>query len=127
MKKLIEVHSKLNPTPSDWKREAGLWSRIFDLTMELKIGHPLEKTSALTQLLGFAHLARDKDLVKKAMNMLKQTSEEYKLEFVQRSFEKAESCLVMWSRKFSLNKPPQKEEIDCILTAIKCQDFSKYA
>ena len=58
MKKLIEVHKKLNPLRSDWKREAGLWSRIVDLTMELDIGHPLEVT-------------RDKDLVKKAMNIFK--------------------------------------------------------
>ena len=26
MKKLIELHNKSNTTPSDWKREAGIWS-----------------------------------------------------------------------------------------------------
>ena len=113
--------------PSDWKREAGLWSRIFDLTMELKIGHPLEKTSALRQLAGFAHLARDKDLVKKAMDMLKKVSEEYKLEMVQRSLESGEICLAMWSREFSSNNPPKKKEIDFILKATQPEDFSLYA
>ena len=127
MKKLIEMHSRLNPMPSDWKREAGLWSRIFDLTMELKIGHPLEKTSALESLAGFAHLARDKDLVKKAMDMLKKVSEEYKLEIVQRSLESGEICLAMWSREFSSNNPPKKKEIDFILKATQPEDFSLYA
>ena len=76
LKKLIELHSKLNPTGSDFKREAGLRSRIVDLTWELNIGHPREKIGALTSLVGFAHLARDKDLARKAINMLKQLVED---------------------------------------------------
>jgi len=127
LKKLIELHKKLNPTASDWKREAGLWSRIFDLTMDLDIGHPLEKTSALESMLGFAHLARDRDLVKKATNMLKQLTEETKLETLQRSVENVDICLALWSREFSLNNAPQKKEIDFILKAIKHQDLSLYA
>ena len=75
MKKLIELHSKLNHTPSDWKREAGNSSRIVDLTMELYIGHPCEKMSAIVDFVGFAHLARDKDLVKKRMDMATQFAE----------------------------------------------------
>ena len=61
----------MNPLRSDWKREAGLWSRIVDLTMELNIGDPLQKISALNSLLGFAHVARDRVLVKKSIDMLK--------------------------------------------------------
>ena len=39
MKKLFELHSKLDPSPSDWKRHAGIRARIVDLTLGLDIGH----------------------------------------------------------------------------------------
>ena len=74
-KKLIELHKKLNPTPSDWKREAGIWNRIFNLNMELNIGHPLEKSRALDALLRFSHLARDMDLRRKALDKWRQLAE----------------------------------------------------
>ena len=127
LKKLIELHNKLNPTALDWKREAGLRSRVVDLTMELHIGQPLEKTSALEALMGIAHLARDKDLVKKAMDMMKQLAEEYKLEVIQRSLEGWQVCLAQWSRGFSLHNAPKKEEIDFILKAIQDDHSSLYA
>ena len=56
LKKLIDLHSKVNPTPtqtsewkasSDWKKEAGLWSRIVDLTMELYMCDPIEKIKSI--------------------------------------------------------------------------------
>ena len=126
LKRLIEVHSKLNPTRSDWKREAGLWSRVVDLTLELKIGHPLEKISALDNLVGFAHLARDKDLVKKAMDMLKQFAEDYNLDAIQGCFDAWEMELAKWSSEFSLKKAPLKKEIDLILSAIQVDDLQKF-
>jgi len=112
LKKLIELHSKLNPTPSDWKREAGLCSRIVDLTMELYIGDPLEKFWASHELLRFAHLARDKDLVKKATAMAKQVVGELKLERIQREYENLEMGLASWSKEFSSSNAPEKREID---------------
>ena len=115
MKKLIELHSKLNPTPSDWKREAGISSRIVDLTMELYFGHPCEKMSAIDDLMGFAHLARDKDLVKKGMDMAKQFAEENKLEAIQRQYEGLERVLAKWSKEFYSNNVPEKREIDFFL------------
>ena len=90
LKKLIELHTRLNPTASDWKREAGLRSRIVDLTMELHIGQPFEKMKALHNLVRFAHLARDKDLLKKAMDKWRQLAEETKLEVFQRKYKNRE-------------------------------------
>ena len=112
LKKLIEVHNKLKHNPSDWKRESGLWSRIVDLIMELYIGHTFEKISALESLAGFAHLARDKALVRKAMDMLKQFAEELKIEAIQRSFEVRERNLAQWSKEFSSNNAPERREIE---------------
>ena len=111
VKKLIDLHEKLDPTPSDWKREACLWSRIVDLNMELYIGQPGEKISALESMLGFAHLARDRDLVMKAMTVAKQFVEETKIESMH-MYESWEMDLAKWSREFSSNNAPRKEEID---------------
>jgi len=115
LKKLIELHNKLNPTSSDWKREAGLRSRIADLTMELYIGTPRDKIMALDDLVRFAHLARNKDLVKKAMNMAKQFAEETKLEDIQGGYETWERGLAKWSKEFRSNNAPEKKEIDFFL------------
>ena len=119
VKKLIELHSKLNPTPSDWRREAGIWSRIVDVTMELHIGDPREKVMALDALLRFAHLARDKDLRRKAMDMWRQCAEDTKLEAIQMNYEEIEMDLVQWSTEFSTNTGPKKKEIDSILRLIQ--------
>ena len=60
LRKLIELHNKVNYLPPyDWKKEANIWSRIVDLSMELNIGDPIDKSSTLEALAGFAHLARD--------------------------------------------------------------------
>ena len=119
LKKLIEQHNKLNPKPSDWKREAGLWSRIVDLTYELNIGDPREKVVSLDALSRFAHLARDKDLVRKAMDKLKQFAEDTKLEDVHRFYEDRERCMAQWSTEFSSNSAPKKREIDIFLSSLK--------
>ena len=112
VKKLIDLHKKLGPTPSDWKREAGLWSRIVDLTMELNIGDPREKTKALRSLAAFSHLARDKVLVKKAMDKWREFAKEIKVEAIQLNIEAYEKDLAKWSSEFSSNKAPNKTEID---------------
>ena len=112
VKKLIDLHKKLNPTASDWKKEAGLWSRIVDLTLELNIGQPREKTKALESLAVFSHLARDKVLVKKAMTKWREYAKEIKDEIIQSNFEVYEEGLAKWSPEFNSNKAPEKTEID---------------
>ena len=121
LKKLIELHNKVNLTtpPYDWKRDANIWSRIVDLSMELKIGHPFDKISASEALAGFAYLARDKDLMKKAMDMLKHFAEEYKLDSIQRTFKVWEKCLEDLSAEFSSNNAPEMREIEFIVKAIE--------
>ena len=115
LKKLVEAHNKLNPTPSDWKREAGIWSWIVDLRMELNIGDPIERIWVFDKLLRFAHLARDKNLVRKAKDMWRQFTEETKNETYKREFEDFERVYEMWSVEFSSTNAPKKIEIDYIL------------
>ena len=97
VKKLIDLHKKLNPTPSGWKKQAGLWSRIVDLTMELYIGHP-----------------SDKDFVKKAMVTMKQFAVENKFVVIQSAYKALEIGLTLWSSECSSSKATEKREIDCL-------------
>ena len=114
LKKLIEQNKKLNLTPAagDWKREAITCSRIVDLTMELYIGSPIEKIRALGNLAKSAHLARDKDLVMKAMDKLRQLAEDTKLEYMRRCYDTFEFGFSQCSREFSSGIPPERREID---------------
>ena len=83
--------------------------------MKLLIGDLWEKIAALVKMAGSAHLGRDKDLVKKAMDTLKQLAEETKLEYVQRWFENFERRFSQWSMEFSSGTPPGEREIALIL------------
>ena len=115
LKKLIEMHSKFNPTPSasDWKKEARICDGIFDLTKELYIGRlDLDKTKALDALLRTAHLARDRALVRKAMDKWRQHLEENMYEDTDERFEAFEERLAKWSTELKSNKAPEKREID---------------
>ena len=116
LKKLIELTNKINPMPSDWKKEAGLRSRIVDLTMELYLGQPIDKIRALDWLVRFAHLARDRDLVRKAMDLWRRFVGETKIGGTQRMYEGWERGLANWSKEFNSNNAPKFEEIQFFLT-----------
>ena len=86
--------------------------------MELLIGSLREKISALVRLAGLAHLARDKDLVKKAMDKLRQLADETKLEFTQICCEILERRFSKWSTEFSSGIPPMEREIAFIVASL---------
>ena len=117
LKKLISLHNKLDPTPTDWKRDAGILNKIVDLNMELLIGGPFEKTTTLDDLARSAHLARDKDLVRKAMDKWRQFADETKLEYVRRNYDILERRFSQWSTEFSSGTPPERREIDSVLAS----------
>ena len=83
LKKLIELHNKLDPTPSDWERDAGIRDRIVDLTLQLYMGKHTEKIVALQNLAFSGHNAGNLGLVRKAQDKLKQMSEDTKLDWIQ--------------------------------------------
>ena len=118
MKRLAELHLKLNPLfPTEMtigfeKWEARIQDKIVDLTMELYIGSPIEKIRALGNLAKSAHLARDKDLVMKAMDKLRQLAEDTKLEYMRRCYDTFEIGFSQCSREFSSGIPPERREID---------------
>ena len=121
LKKLIEQNNKLNLTPTacDWKREAKTCSRILELTMELNIGSPIEKIRALGFLVRSAQLARDKDLVMKTMNKLRQLAEDTKLEYMRKCYDTFEMGLSQGSADLNSGIPPEQREIDFFFELFK--------
>ena len=93
LKKLIELHNKLDPAPSDWKRDVSIRDKIADLTLQLYMGQPREKCMALLKLALSAHYAGDQGLLRKFLDKVKQLAEDTKLEEVQQKYE-------MMERKF---------------------------
>ena len=69
-------------------------------------------------MIRFAHLARDKNLLRKTMDMWRQFMKETKIETLQRNLEVFERGLAMWSTEFSSTNAPKKREIECILGPI---------
>ena len=114
LKKLIELHNKLDPSSSDWKREADSQNKIVYWTMDLYIGGPAEKRVALIKLAKFAHLAREKNFVTKAMDKLRQLAEDTKLEYVRKGYEELERRFFQWSTEFNSGNAPEEREIDSI-------------
>ena len=113
LKKLIEMHSKLKPVPSDWKREAGICNKIYELTTELYIGRlDLQKIKALDALLRTGHLARDQVLVRKALDKWRQHAEENNYEQAQENYEAHQRRLDEWSSEFKSNRAPEKRDIE---------------
>ena len=120
MKRLAELHLKLNPLfPAEMiigfeKWEARLQDKIVDLTMELYIGKLFDKVRALDFMVRTAHLARDQNLVRKAMDTWKQLAANTNLEDVKRSCESMESSLSQWSEELKSRKRPARREIEFI-------------
>ena len=92
MKKLIELHSKLDPNPSDWRREASIRDKIVDVFLDLDIGHPCDKFNALKKLVEAAQLANDPILLRKALDKCRQAAEVTTLKVIQQYYEIMERC-----------------------------------
>ena len=89
LKKLIDLHTKLDPAPTDWKRDAGIRDKIAGLTLQLYMGTPQEKGRELMNLAVSANFAGDQGLLRKALDNLEQLAEDTKLEMFQRRCDKS--------------------------------------
>ena len=64
-----------------------------------------------------AHLARDKNLMTKAMDKWRQIVEETKLEYMRRRYEILERRFYQWSSEFNSGNAPEEREIESILAS----------
>ena len=120
LKKLIKLEKKeTNLKHINWKKEALIGAEIVKLTMELKIGGLSEKVLlGLAPLAVTAHLARDKDLLKKTMNKWKQLNKETKLDFLQRYHLNVDAALSRWSNEFTSGNAPEQKEVDFLFSRL---------
>ena len=119
--KLMELHKQLSDNHyqkdlSVWRKEAGTLDKIVDLTLQLHIGKVEDKFQALNLLARRAHLARDEDRLRKAMETWKRMAEDIKLVDLLRGYEIMEECLAAVSGELKSNSPPTKREIDFIFS-----------
>ena len=120
MKRLAELYLELNPLHQYEivigfeKWEACLQDKIVELTMELYIGKLDDKIRALDVMVRTAHLARDQNLVRKAMDTWKKLAAETNLADVQMTCQIMENSLSQWSKELNSKKAPKRKEIDFI-------------
>ena len=119
-KRIAELHLQLSPFhPTEMiigfeKWEARIQDKIVDLTMELYIGKLDDKIEALDVMVRTAHLARDQNLVRKAMDMWTQLAEDTKLADVRKTCQIMGDSLSLWSEELKSRKPPKRREIEFI-------------
>ena len=119
-KRIREMHLQLSPLhPKKMvigfeKWEARIQDKIVDLTMKLYIGKLDDKIRALDVMVRTAHLARDQNLVRKAMDMWTQLAADTKLADVQMTRQIMEDSLSLWSKELQSGKPPKRREIEFI-------------
>ena len=118
MKKMLKLYKTINPNtnrkkPSDWKREAKILDKIVDLTQQLYIGSVVaEKINSLLTLARAAHLARDEELLEKALDTCSNEVEKTQMEESRLIYENMKLALAKWTAELKGKKPPTKEEID---------------
>ena len=120
MKRLAKLHRELNPLRQYEivigfeKWEARLQDKIVDLTMELYIGKLDDKIRALDVMVRTAHLARDQNLARKAMDTWKKLAADTNLADVQMTCQIMENSISQWSKELKSRKAPKREEVDFI-------------
>ena len=118
VKEFLTVHALLypdqDPEPEkrsvNWAQESKYFERYTELSLKTDIGRVTDKTKMLDLLVTAAHMARDQDLLKKAMAMWKEVIENTKLEELREPYEAAERKLSQWAKNLKTKKPPKRKE-----------------
>ena len=121
-KKLFKLHTALaalelqedhQKTLSDWAKEAKILGQIVNLNQECYVGGLDHKWRLAASLIRVAYIAGKQDLVKMAMDVLKNLADVTKVEIVRGAYERKERDLIEWSGGGLLSiETTQKEEID---------------
>ena len=118
MKEVLELYKTVDPkdnrkTPSEWRKEAKTLDKIVDLTQKLYIGRFTDqKINSLINLARAAQLARDEELLEKALDLCNKQVEETPLEKYRLIYENMKVALAKWTTELKGKKPPKKEEIE---------------
>ena len=118
MEEMLKLYKTIKPNtnrkkPSDWKREAKILDKIVDLTQQLYIGSvAAEKIDSLVTLARVAQLARDEELLEKAMDNCSKEVERTQMEESRIIYENMKVVLAEWTTELKGKEPPTKQEID---------------
>ena len=121
LKELKDLTENLDPNHNqkkivDWKREAQIYQRMAELAEKLSLG-PVDdlKSNVLFSFAAAAHLGRDEDLLRKAMDSLDKLVEESKLADIKLCNDRFKQDTSIWTFQLKSKKPPKKKEIDSFL------------
>ena len=120
MKKVLELSSTLTPNhhqkiSSDWRSHARTLDKIVEMSNKLHVGRALElKFDSSTELAVAAHLARDEDLLGKALENLNKLVEDTQFECLRLRFESVKQDLAKWANQLKSRKSPKKGEFDSL-------------
>ena len=100
---------------SEWARDAERLDQINDLFQEFKLGNLEVKWRSMISLAKTAQLARNLDLVRKGLDMLKRFCEDIQIEEIGLVYEKLEKDLTLWSNNLISKETPKRNEIKFFL------------
>ena len=101
---------------SEWARDAEQLDKFNNLNQEFQLGNLDMKCRSIISLAKTAQLARNKDLVRKGLNMMKTFADDVKMKQIGLAYEKLEKDLAQWSNNLKCKKIPKRKEIDFFLT-----------
>ena len=100
----------------DWEREAKIYQKMAELTEKLDIGAVVDiKMNLLEGFAAAAHLARDEELLRKAMDSQKKLVVDSKMNDVRLANDRVKHDMSKWTSQRKSKKSPKREEIESFL------------
>ena len=100
----------------DWEREAKIYQKMAELTEKLDIGAVVDiKMNILEGFAAAAHLARDEELLRKAMDSQKKLVVDSKMNDVRLANDRVKHDMSKWTSQRKSKKSPKREEIESFL------------
>ena len=100
----------------DWRRELQIYQMMVELAENLTLGPVVDlKSNILGSFAAAAHLGRDEDLLRKAMDSLDKLVEDSKMRDVGLGNDRFKQDTSIWTFHLKSKKPPKKKEIDSFL------------
>ena len=114
IKNLDPNHHQKNMT--DWKREAQIYQRMAERAENLSLGPVVDlKSNIFGSFAAAAHLGRDEDLLRKAMDSLDKLVEDSKMVDVGLGNDRFKQDTSIWTFQLKSKKQAKKKEIDSFL------------
>lgn len=121
VKELRDLTKSLDPNHhqkkiDDWRRELQIYQMMAELAENLTLGPVVDlKSNVLGSFAAAAHLGRDEELLRKAMDSLDKLVEDSKMRDVGLANDRFKQDTSIWAYQLKSKKPPKKKETDSFL------------